>query len=133
MVNGYLYGSFDLFSVGDLDIIQQAAQLCDHLTVGVLSDEHVGELLGRSVVIPLAERMEIVRSVRGVDQVESHEFLADASRFDVVFDDPRFTRAALEALASPVNAAPLRLPAGTNSPILRGILTHQGTAAADVA
>ena len=34
---GYLVSSFDMLSVGDLSVIDQARQLCDQLVVGVLS------------------------------------------------------------------------------------------------
>lgn len=73
MSKGYLAASFDLLNVGDLDIIAQARQRCDHLIVGVYTDEYVEGLLGRRPVTPFVERMELVRHVRGVDTVVVHD------------------------------------------------------------
>lgn len=73
MICGYLACSFDLLNVGDLDVIAQARDLCDHLTVGVYSDACVELRNGRPAVVPLSERLALVRHVRGVDAVVVHE------------------------------------------------------------
>lgn len=67
-VVGYTAGVYDLFHVGHLRILHNAAGLCDRLIVGVSSDELV-QYKGKSPVIPFAERMEIVREVKGVSAV----------------------------------------------------------------
>lgn len=77
MSKGYLAASFDLLNVGDLDVIAQARQRCDHLTVGVFSDAYVEQCSGRGPVIPLAERLELLCHVRGVDTVVVHDEDAD--------------------------------------------------------
>ncbi|MEU0597713.1 adenylyltransferase/cytidyltransferase family protein [Streptomyces sp. NPDC006393] len=64
---GYAPGVFDLFHVGHLNILRRAREHCDRLIAGVCSDELVVRLKGRPPVVPLAERLEIVRSVRYVD------------------------------------------------------------------
>jgi glycerol-3-phosphate cytidylyltransferase len=97
-VVGYAPGAYDLFHIGHLNLLRQAAAHCDHLVAGVVSDEVLALTKGRAPVIPLAERMEIVRNVRFVDAVHA-ETVPDKLdtwrevRFDVIFkgDDWRGT------------------------------------------
>lgn len=65
---GYTSGVFDLFHVGHLRILHNAAGLCDRLIVGVSSDELV-QYKGKAPIVPFVERMEIVREVKGVSAV----------------------------------------------------------------
>jgi hypothetical protein len=132
MTKGYLFGLFDLFSVGDLDIIQQASARSDQLTIGLLSDQQIAELFDRAAIIPFSERMEILRNVRGVHAVATFDFFACSDQFDVIFDDPRLARTEVDALVPPEGAVSLNLPSGTASAVLRGVLTMR-SAAADVA
>lgn len=63
---GYLSGTFDLFHVGHLNLIQKAKQYCDYLVVGVHpSAAHKG----KETFIPFEERMRIVESLKWVDKV----------------------------------------------------------------
>ncbi|GEA81239.1 adenylyltransferase/cytidyltransferase family protein [Cellulomonas uda] len=95
---GYAPGAYDLFHVGHLNILRHAREHCDHLVAGVVSDEMLERTKGRRPVVPLEERMEIVRHVRYVDQVHA-ETVPDKLdtwrelRFDVFFkgDDWRGT------------------------------------------
>jgi glycerol-3-phosphate cytidylyltransferase len=66
---GYAAGAFDLFHVGHLNLLRHAKASCDHLIAGVVSDEMLQATKGITPVVPLAERMEIVRSIRHVDDV----------------------------------------------------------------
>ncbi|MFI9151008.1 adenylyltransferase/cytidyltransferase family protein [Streptomyces sp. NPDC053367] len=68
-VLGYAPGVFDLFHVGHLNILRQAREHCDRLIAGVCSDELVMRLRNRPPVVPLAERLEILRSIRYIDEV----------------------------------------------------------------
>lgn len=72
MINGYLSAAFDLLNVGDLDVIAEARRRCDYLVIGVYSDDDVARANGRPPVVPLTERLELVRHVRGVDHVITH-------------------------------------------------------------
>lgn len=65
---GYAAGAFDLFHVGHLNLLKHAKKHCDHLIAGVVSDELLEKTKGITPVIPLAERLEIVGSIRYVDQ-----------------------------------------------------------------
>lgn len=60
------FGGFDLFHVGHLRLLQQAAALGDRLVVGVSTDEYIRRSKGREPVHPEAERLEIVRACRYV-------------------------------------------------------------------
>jgi glycerol-3-phosphate cytidylyltransferase len=97
-VIGYAPGAYDLFHIGHLNILKHAAENCDRLIAGVVSDEMLLLTKGKQPVIPLAERMEIVRNLRFVDDVHA-EVVPDKIdtwrqvRFDVIFkgDDWRGT------------------------------------------
>ena len=64
---GYAAGAFDLFHIGHLNLLRRAKDQCDHLIAGVVSDEMLLASKGRAPIIPLAERLEIVRHIRFVD------------------------------------------------------------------
>ena len=64
---GYAPGVYDLFHVGHLNILRQARAQCDYLIAGVVSDEMARRAKGKSPIVPLNERLEIVRHIRFVD------------------------------------------------------------------
>lgn len=68
-VIGYTTGVFDMFHIGHLNIIRRAKEQCDHLIVGVSTDELVMDYKHHRPIIPFAERLEIVKSIRYVDEV----------------------------------------------------------------
>jgi glycerol-3-phosphate cytidylyltransferase len=87
---GYTTGVFDLFHIGHLNIIKRASHNCDYLIVGVTTDELVYQLKGRYPIIPFEERIEIVRSLKLVDEVvpetTSDKMVAWRNlNFDVIF------------------------------------------------
>ncbi|MGY1456268.1 adenylyltransferase/cytidyltransferase family protein [Streptomyces sp. SS8] len=87
---GYAPGVYDLFHVGHLNILRHARSRCDYLVAGVVSDEMARQAKGRSPVVPLTERLEIVRSIRFVDAafVETVPDKLETwrqVRFDVIF------------------------------------------------
>ncbi|MET3811356.1 adenylyltransferase/cytidyltransferase family protein [Arthrobacter sp. UYEF3] len=95
---GYAAGAFDLFHVGHLNLLRHAKAHCDFLIAGVVSDELLVATKGNPPVIPLAERLEIVRHIRCVDEAiaETLPHKIDTWRrhpFDIVFkgDDWRDT------------------------------------------
>ncbi|QPZ37633.1 adenylyltransferase/cytidyltransferase family protein [Paramicrobacterium chengjingii] len=65
---GYAPGAFDLFHIGHLNILRHARSKCDYLIAGVVSDEMLREVKGIEPVIPLVERLEIIRSLKFVDE-----------------------------------------------------------------
>lgn len=72
-VVGYTTGVFDLFHIGHLNLLKKAKANCDRLIVGVSTDELVKEYKGKEPVLPFAERIEIVRSIKYVDGVVKQE------------------------------------------------------------
>jgi glycerol-3-phosphate cytidylyltransferase len=60
------YGTFDLFHVGHLRLLQRLRGLADRLVVGVSTDEF-NIVKGKKTVVPFEHRIEIVRAVRYVD------------------------------------------------------------------
>ncbi len=87
---GYLPGAFDLFHIGHLNILRRASLSCDHLIAGVVSDEVALEQKGRYPVVPQQERLDIVASMRMVNEAVMEwttDKLATWERvgFDVVF------------------------------------------------
>ena len=73
IVTSYLGGVFDLFHIGHVNILRNAKAMCDKLIVGVSSDELVIQNKSKKTVIPMIERLEIVRSIRYVDAVITQE------------------------------------------------------------
>ena len=127
---GYAPGVYDMFHIGHLNILRNARLGCDHLVAGVVSDEMSLRNKGKTPVVPLAERLEIVSSIRYVDEAvveDVPEKLAmwERLRFDVIIkgDDWRGTAKGekLEADFAPVGVEVFYLPytVHTSSTLLR--------------
>lgn len=69
------FGTFDVFHVGHLRILQRAAEFGDRLVVGVSTDQLNQSKKGRLPVYSQQERMEIVAALRCVDHVFYEESL----------------------------------------------------------
>ncbi len=87
---GYTDGTFDMFHVGHLNIIEAAKEYCDYLIVAVHGDDVVKEMKPNSPVIPQEERRRIVEAIKGVDRAEITKFrdklkLWELYHFDVIF------------------------------------------------
>jgi glycerol-3-phosphate cytidylyltransferase len=65
----YTSGCFDIFHHGHLNIIQKSKALCDHLIIGVSTDELIIKEKGNAPIIPFDERVSMVESIDGVDEV----------------------------------------------------------------
>jgi glycerol-3-phosphate cytidylyltransferase len=66
---GYTTGVFDLFHIGHLNILKRAKLECDYLIVGITTDELALSAKNKKPVIPFPERMEIIESIKFVDEV----------------------------------------------------------------
>ena len=62
------YGTFDMFHIGHLKLLQRLSELGDELIVAVSSDEF-NELKNKTVLIPYEQRAEIVANISCVDKV----------------------------------------------------------------
>lgn len=78
-------GVFDLFHVGHLNCIKEAAKYGNYLIVGVQDDRDVFACKNRKPIIPLQERMEILAAIKGVDEVISYRNI-NLSRLLEAFD-----------------------------------------------
>ena len=87
---GYTTGVFDLFHIGHLNILKNAKAQCEHLIVGVSTDENVKRYKNKTPIIPFEERSAIVAAIKYVDEVVPQEnmdkFAAwEKYHFDVLF------------------------------------------------
>lgn len=89
---GYIAGVFDLFHIGHLNMFKRAKEQCEYLIVGVVTDEGIRRFKKTESFIPFAERLEIVKSCRYVDEAvaipENYGSTRDAFRlyhFDCQF------------------------------------------------
>ncbi|MDC8830484.1 adenylyltransferase/cytidyltransferase family protein [Alteromonas gilva] len=62
------YGTFDLFHIGHVRLLKRLKSLGDRLVIGLSSDEF-NAVKGKQVIIPYADRREILLSCRYVDDV----------------------------------------------------------------
>jgi len=69
------FGTFDVFHVGHLRVIERAASLGDRLVVGVSADALNERKKGRRPVFSQAERLAIVAALKPVDEVFVEESL----------------------------------------------------------
>lgn len=75
------YGTFDLFHIGHLRLLNRLTSLGDSLVVAVSSDEFNSQK-GKKTIIPYDQRAEIVSSIKGVDLV-IREDSWEQKRFDI--------------------------------------------------
>lgn len=127
---GFTAGTFDMFHIGHLNLIKNAKSRCDYLIVGVNSDELVQEYKGKKVIVPLEERMEIIRALKYVDEVMQIDSLDkkvswNAKHYDMLFigDDwkgnPRWEATKVEMEQFGVQTIFLPHTEGTTSTLLR--------------
>ena len=80
------YGTFDLFHIGHLRLIERARALGDRLVVAISTDEfNAGK--GKRSIVPFEQRRQIVEAIRHVDLVIPEETwdqkIADVKQYDV--------------------------------------------------
>lgn len=68
----YTVGTFDLLHVGHLALLEYCRTLGDVVVVGVASDDVVNSYKPNVPVIPLEERMEMLKALRCVDVVRPY-------------------------------------------------------------
>ena len=87
---GYTTGVFDMFHIGHLNVLRNSKEQCNKLIVGVSTDEVVLQYKNKLPIIPLEERIEIVRAIRYVDEVVVQETMDKFEawkrlQFDAIF------------------------------------------------
>ena len=86
MANVITYGTFDLFHIGHLRLLERAKALADTsgtLTVAVSTDKFNWEEKRKKCAIPDTQRMEIVAALKCVDKVIP-ETCWEQKRHDVI-------------------------------------------------
>ncbi len=66
------YGTFDMFHIGHLRLLQRLKDMADELIVAVSTDEF-NKGKGKKVMIPYEQRAEIVGNIKCVDRVIPEE------------------------------------------------------------
>lgn len=69
------FGTFDVFHIGHLHILERARALGDYLVVGISTDSLNLQKKGRTPVFTQDERIELVAALRCVDEVFLEESL----------------------------------------------------------
>jgi len=62
------YGTFDMFHIGHLRLLQNAKKNASELIVGISTDEF-NTIKGKKTLIPYTQRLEIVKNIKCVDKV----------------------------------------------------------------
>lgn len=127
---GYTQGVFDMFHIGHLNLINNAKEQCDHLIVGVNSDDLVASYKHKKPVINQLERQTIIANIKAVDESVIAETLDKVEmwnilHFDAVFigDDwkgnPRWEKTSEELARIGVDVVFLPYTKGVTSTTLR--------------
>lgn len=87
---GYTQGVYDMFHIGHLNLLNHAKTFCDHLIVGINSDDLVRSYKNKSPIINEKDRATIVSNIKAVDHcvivhtLDKTEILKEIN-FDAVF------------------------------------------------
>ncbi len=82
----YTVGTWDLLHVGHLALLQYCKSLGNTVAVGVASDEVVASYKRNVPVVPLEQRMEMLKALRCVDIVRPYyelEYVSACNELDV--------------------------------------------------
>ena len=131
---GYTQGTFDMFHIGHLNLLNNAKEYCERLIVGVNSDELVREYKHKTPVICEAERREIIDNIKAVDGCEIVSTLdkEDARKrfgFDAIFigddwkGDPRWVKTEHDMARHGVDVVYLPHTEGISSTALTDVIT----------
>ena len=90
MIIGYTAGAFDLFHVGHLNLLKKSKENCDKLIVGITTDELIFQTKHKHPFVSLKDRMEIISSIKYVDQVVVQDDLDKVKaweryKYDILF------------------------------------------------
>lgn len=132
---GYAAGAYDSFHIGRLNIVRGARSACDYLIAGVVSDDLTSAAEAKYPVVPLAERLKVVISIRYVDKAVAEDLptklkMGEQLHFDVIDkgDDCRGTAKGLKLEADfatvGVGVFDLRYTVRTWSTMRRSALHH---------
>lgn len=86
MTTVFTCGTFDLFHIGHLNLLMNARKLGDKLVVGVSSDFLNITKKNKLPIIPLYERLRIIKSLKCVDDVFIEESITIESKFKYAYE-----------------------------------------------
>ncbi|PNF10353.1 glycerol-3-phosphate cytidylyltransferase [Enterobacter cancerogenus] len=75
------FGTYDVFHIGHINILERAALLGGYLIVGISSDNLSYEKKQRYPLYSQGDRIKIISSMRCVDEVFIEESLEDKARY----------------------------------------------------
>ena len=89
---GLIFGCFDLFHIGHLNILKRCKEECDYLIVGVCNDKHIKDRKMKAPAFSEQERLEIVSSIKYVneahliygDLIDNLDFI-NSKNVDIIF------------------------------------------------
>jgi glycerol-3-phosphate cytidylyltransferase len=89
---GLIFGCFDLFHIGHLNILRKCKENCDYLIVGVCNDQHIKDRKMRTPAFSESERLSIVSSIKYVDEahliygdlIDNVDFI-ESKKVDIIF------------------------------------------------
>lgn len=111
---GLIFGCFDLFHIGHLNILKRCKEHCDYLIVGICNDQHIRDRKMRTPAFSESERLAIVSAIKYVD--EAHLIYGDlidnldlinGKNVDIIFagsdhkDEKQFTTFKQEVMIFP--------------------------------
>ena len=73
-------GSFDLFHIGHLNILEKSAALGDELIVGVSTDELIQEYKGMKPIVPFEQRFRIISALSCVTKAVKQTKLTEIAQ-----------------------------------------------------
>lgn len=80
------YGTFDLFHIGHLKLLERIKSMCSNLIVAVSTDEF-NKIKGKTCIIPYEQRAAIVSGIKYVDKVipenNWEQKLTDVEKYNV--------------------------------------------------
>lgn len=79
-VRVFTSGSFDLFHVGHLNILEKSAALGDELIVGVSTDELIENYKGMKPIIPFEQRFRIISGLKCVTKAVKQTKLTEIAQ-----------------------------------------------------
>ena len=87
---GYTQGTYDLFHIGHLNLLNHAKEQCDYLIVGINTNRLVQEYKNKQVIIDEVDRASIVQNIKSVDEVIltdtlDKEKIAKKIKFNAIF------------------------------------------------
>lgn len=89
---GLIFGCFDLFHIGHLNILKNCKDKCDYLIVGVCNDQHITDRKMRTPAFSESERLSIVSAIKYVDEAHliygdliDNLDLIDNKKVDIIF------------------------------------------------